>query len=508
MQDLVSINPLKLKPDFEDGAPLVFVPMARVAEEFRGIDVSERRPFSEVKRGYTQFRPGDVLFAKITPCMENGKIAIVPDIRPPIGYGSTEFFVMRPRASGIGPWIAYSILRSSFRQLARENMQGAVGQRRVPRVWLEHASVPLAPLPEQHRIVAKIESLFAKLDEGIAALKRAQENLERYRASVLKAAVEGRLTEQWRRENPPTETGEELLQRILAERRKRWETEQLAKFKAKGRKPPKNWKAKYKEPVAPDTTGLPGLPKGWCWATVDQVGVAIQYGSSAKTSLDPEGVPVLRMGNIRPNALDLDNLKYLPVDHGDFPTLLLAHGDLLFNRTNSAELVGKAAVYHGRPEPCSFASYLIRVRPARPQLSSIVSNGLNSTWGRAWIASVVSQQVGQANVNGTKLRSFPFPLPSETEQSEIIRRARDGMDAVTESTDTIISLLKDVATLRQSILRRAFEGRLVPQNTDDDQRPPAVRVHTGRDQAKGSTLSQRSASALPNWRRPPLSTSS
>ena len=114
---------------------------------------------------------------------------------------------------------------------------------------LWRTKIPLAPISEQHRIVAKIESLFAKLDDGVAALKRAEANLERYRASVLKAAVEGRLTERWRREHPPEETGEELLRRILAERRKRWEEEQLAKFEAKGKKPPKNWKAKYKEPV-------------------------------------------------------------------------------------------------------------------------------------------------------------------------------------------------------------------------------------------------------------------
>ena len=104
---------------------------------------------------------------------------------------------------------------------------------RMDPLW--RTRIPLAPLPEQHRIVAKIESLFAKLDEGVAALQRAQANLERYRASVLKAAVDGRLTEQWRRENPSNETGAELLRRILAERRKRWEEEQLANFEAKGK---------------------------------------------------------------------------------------------------------------------------------------------------------------------------------------------------------------------------------------------------------------------------------
>ena len=107
---------------------------------------------------------------------------------------------------------------------------------------------------------------------------------------------------------------------------------------------------------------LPELPEGWCWATVDQVSTTVKYGSSAKTSLDLEGVPVLRMGNIQEGTLNLERLKHLPLDHSEFPKLLLANGDLLFNRTNSAELVGKTAVYRGRPDPCSFASYLISVR--------------------------------------------------------------------------------------------------------------------------------------------------
>ena len=484
MQDLVSINPPRIKPDLEERTPLVFVPMPRVAEDFRGIDVSGRRPFSSVKRGYTQFQPGDVLFAKITPCMENGKIAIVPEIQPPLGYGSTEFFVMRPRSDGIGCWIAYCVARSSFRQLARDNMRGAVGQRRVPKVWMEDASVPLAPLPEQHRIVAKIESLFVKLDKGIAALRRGEANLERYRASVLKAAVEGKLTEQWRRENPPEETGEELLRRILAERRKRWEAEQLAKFAAKGRKPPRNWWEKYKEPITPDTSGLPQLPEGWCWATVDQVSLTVQYGSSAKTSVDHGGLPVLRMGNIQQGTIILDDLKYLPRDHSEFPKLLLADGDLLFNRTNSAELVGKTAIYRGRPAPCSFASYLIRVRMVRSSMSGVVANALNSPWGRTWIASVVSQQVGQANVNGTKLRAFPFPLPPETEQYEIIRRSADAADSVTQSKSAITQLLEQATALRQSILKRAFEGRLVPQDPTDEPAPVLLERILGRTATK------------------------
>ena len=341
-------------------------------------------------------------------------------------------------------------------------------QRNISQTVIRSFPFVLAPLPEQHRIVAKLDELFSELDAGVAALERAQAKLKRYRASVLKAAVEGRLTEEWRRKNPPDETGAELLQRILVERRQLWEQEQLAKFKAKGQRPPKNWQQKYEEPVETNISELPELPEGWCWATVDQVSTTVKYGSSAKTSLDLEGVPVLRMGNIQEGTLNLERLKHLPLDHSEFPKLLLANGDLLFNRTNSAELVGKTAVYRGRPDPCSFASYLISVRMIRSCLSGVVANALNSSWGRAWIASVVSQQVGQANVNGTKLRAFTFPLPPETEQGEIISRSVDAVHSVTDSSHVIADLLQQAIALRQSILKRAFEGELVPQNPRDE----------------------------------------
>ena len=432
----------------------------------------ERPLGAEVGSSKQAVLPGTVLLCRINPRIN--RVWIVGERSDNPQIASTEWIALR-RVEAVAPrFLMYALRAPAARGHLTSSVSGVGGSLmrvRMAAAW--QTRVPLAPLPEQHRIVAKIESLFAELDEGIAALKRAEANLERYRASVLKAAVEGRLTERWRRENPPEETGEELLGRILAERRRWWEEEQLAKFAAKGRKPPGNWKAKYKEPVAPDTGTLPELPDGWCWATVDQVSDGVHYGSSTKTSPDHEGVPVLRMGNIQDGTLSFDNLKYLPPDHSEFPRLLLAAGDLLFNRTNSAELVGKTAVYRGSPDPCSFASYLIRVRMLRPHLSQIVANALNGPHGRTWVASVVSQQVGQANVNGTKLRAFPFPLPPETEQGEIVRRSADAADSITRSTAAIHALLLHrAAVLRQSILKSAFEGRLVPQDPADE--PAAV----------------------------------
>jgi type I restriction enzyme S subunit len=137
----------------------------------------------------------------------------------------------------------------------------------------ETLSIPLPPLAEQHRIVAKIEELFTQLDAGVELLKKVKAKLKRYRQAVLKAAVEGNLTKEWRTAHQgELEPASVLLERILKQRRQKWEAEQLAKMQAQGKTPKDDtWKLKYKEPVAPDTSDLPDLPDGWCWATLPHI---------------------------------------------------------------------------------------------------------------------------------------------------------------------------------------------------------------------------------------------
>ena len=310
---------------------------------------------------------------------------------------------------------------------------------------------PIAPLPEQRRIVAEIEKQFTRLEAGVAALRRVQANFKRYRAAVLKAACGGKLVpteaelqKSEGRGQKGFESGEQLLKRILAERRKNW-----------------TGRGKYKEPPAPDTTSLPVLPEGWAWATVEQLSTRVQYGSSAKTDEDSTGVPVLRMGNIQEGKIDFGRLKYLSKIHYEFPELLLARGDLLFNRTNSAELVGKTAVFKGTPSPCSFASYLIRVRFGTGCSPDFVGYFANSVLGRAWVANVVSQQVGQANVNGTKLQMLTLPPPPIDEQTRIVAEVERRLSVVEELEAVVSANLQRAARLRQSILQRAFNGELI-----------------------------------------------
>ena len=348
-------------------------------------------------------------------------------------------------------------------------------------VW--RTKIPLAPLPEQLRIVAKIESLFPKLDDGVAALKRAEANLERYRASVLKASVEGRLTERWRRENVPEQTGEELLARILVERRERWEAEQLAKFEAKG-KTPKNWRKKYKEPVAPNTSGLPGLPEGWCWATVDQVTAGNRtsaYGVLKPGPEVPGGIPLVRVGNIQ-NGVVSGSLKRIAHEVASrYGRTRLRGGELLITLVGA---IGRTAVV---PSDLSGAN------TARAVGVVPVSSMLDPRWIELWFRSPLQrlQMIGRAHevarktLNLEDVRSATVALPPSCEQRAILLAVEKTERGLTPTVEHMKESRSYAATLLQSILKRAFEGRLVPQDPTDE--PASVlleRIRAGREAAR------------------------
>ena len=389
---------------------------------------------------------GTVLLCKINPRIN--RTWVVSSQTPNQKIASTEWITFPPNESFEPKYLAYYLKQDTVRDFLAANASGVGGSlMRVKPTTLKDYPIPLASLDQQKRIVAEIEKQFSRLDEAVANLKRVKANLKRYKAAVLKAAASGRLVEteaeRARREGRSFETGTQLLQRILETRRSQW--------KGKG---------KYKEPAAPDTTDLPELPEGWVWATVEQLSSLVEYGSSAKTREDTTGVPVLRMGNIVEGELVFDELKYLPTKHDEFPKLLLKPGDLLFNRTNSPELVGKTAVFVGSLQKFSFASYLIRVRLVQGVEPKFLAAFINSAYGRNWVKSVVTQQVGQANVNGTKLQVLAVPLSPETEQHRIVSELDRRISLVREVEGQVDANFARAERLRQSTLSRAFSGRL------------------------------------------------
>ena len=176
---ICEINPRKpqgLDPESECS----FIPMDHVDDYFGLVSKMSVRRVSEVENGYTFFQDGDVLFAKITPCMENGKCAIARNLVNRIGFGSTEFHVVRARGSVIPEWIYYYLRQESVRKKAEQSMTGSAGQRRVPSKFLEEALIPLPPLPQQQRIAA----MLAKADRLRRLRRTACELSDTYLQSV------------------------------------------------------------------------------------------------------------------------------------------------------------------------------------------------------------------------------------------------------------------------------------------------------------------------------------
>ncbi|GAB1820037.1 restriction endonuclease subunit S [Herbidospora sp. RD11066] len=307
--------------------------------------------------------------------------------------------------------------------------------------------LPLPPIAEQHRIVQVLEDHLSRLNAGVASVDSARERTKRFYRILVDQAVRGRL---WTSDSAEPR-GDQFLAEILQKR-----ASLVSKRRAKA--------------TPPNTDIVSALPPHWGIASVDQLSWNIEYGTSAKTDASISGnkVPVLRMGNIQEGKIQMDSLKYLPESHPGVHSLMLSDGDLLFNRTNSAELVGKSAVYRESSGPATFASYLIRCRMVAGVEPDWVNTVINSTLGRTYVASVMVQQVGQANVNGSKLGAMPIPLPPPAEQQHLLQILSEWRVGIERLSGEIVLADTKSRGLRQALLAEAFAGRLVPQDPNDE----------------------------------------
>ncbi len=269
--------------------------------------------------------------------------------------------------------------------------------------WL----IPVPPLAEQERIVAKIEELlplvseYDEVENRISALNT--EFPDKLRKSILQQAVQGKLTER----DPSDEPAIELLDRIRAEK---------AKLIAEGK-----IKKEKIIPVISEEDQLFDIPDTWTWTTIADTCTNIQYGTSEKSA--PSGkVAVLRMGNLQGGKIDYSNLVYTSNDY-DIERCHLEYNDLLFNRTNSKELVGKTAIYKAEI-PAIYAGYLIRVTPIMID-SDYLNYVMQSHFFKKYCLAVKTDAIGQSNINAEKLKRFVFPLPPLAEQKRIVARVED-----------------------------------------------------------------------------------
>ena len=352
---------------------------------------------------------------------------------------------------------------------------------------VENLPIPIPPLPEQHRIVAEIEKQFTRLDASVAALKRAQANLKRYRASLLKASCEGRLVpteaELARSEHRDYRPADRLLERILAERRARWESQ------------PKR-RGKYKEPAPPDTSALPELPEGWVWTSVEQV-AEIQGGIQKQPKRAPvsNSFPFLRVANVLRGQLNLQEVHQIELFPGELEKLRLATGDLLIVEGNgSPSQIGRMAIWRGAIDDCVHQNHIIRARVYPGAMSEFVECYWNSPTGTAFVSGVASSTSGLYTLSVAKIGYLPIPLPPLAEQHRIVAGVERQMSVIQQAEATVEVSLKRADRLRQSILKQAFSGQLVPQDPDDE--PASVlleRIRAEREASQAKPKPKRSA---------------
>ncbi|WP_167596476.1 restriction endonuclease subunit S [Leeuwenhoekiella sp. ZYFB001] len=314
---------------------------------------------------------------------------------------------------------------------------------------LKEIQVPLPPRAEQDRIVAKLDTLFEQLEHINKSLDHIPTLLKNFRQQVLTQAVTGKLTEEWRK-GKELQSPNEIISEIYNNRAENLKGNKLTKLQ---------------EIYSDSDSSLDfPIPSNWIEINLDKICTSFSYGTSSKSN--NEGTyPVLRMGNIQQGKLDWSDLKYTS-DSDEYEKYKLNKGDVLFNRTNSPELVGKTSIYRGEI-PALYAGYLIKIDSMKELNSEFLNIVLNTNYAKKWCWEVKTDGVSQSNINATKLSKFTLPFPSPDEQQEIVNRV-ENLFAKVDAIEVHYEALKTkIEHLPQAILHKAFKGELVPQLESD-----------------------------------------
>lgn len=437
-------------------------PAKKANQEFIYLDISgidnKSNKIVEVKRYLGKEAPSrarqlvqvnDVLFSTVRTYLRN--IAVVP-AQYDGQVASTGFSVLRAVNGISGNFLFYFSLTNGFLVPLAELQRGS-SYPAVRDIDVRVQQIPLPPLNEQKRIVDKIEQLFSNIDEGESLLKKVQQQLNLYRQSVLKSAVTGELTKDWREANKHRlESGDILLKRILKSRREQW-----------------NGRGKYKEPAVLDTSNLPALPFGWVWVSVEQILIeGLSNGRSVPDAAD--GFPVLRLTALNKGIIDICKTKIGAWSPEDAAPFVIKFEDFLVSRGNgSKHLVGRGGLVSIEPDPVAYPDTLIRIRTTRCHVDKrFFSYVWNSYFVRQQIETKAKTTAGIYKINQGDICSFLLPLPSVDEQGEMVNKIDEIFSQIDALEQWCASELIRSATLRQSILKDAFTGKLVPQDPADE----------------------------------------
>ena len=356
---------------------------------------------------------------------------------------------------------------------------------------IKATKVPIPPLNEQRRIVAKIEALKARSQRVKEELEAIAPLLDQFRQSVLAAAFRGDLTADWREKNPDVEPASVLLERIRAERRRRWEEAELEKMKAQGKTPKDDqWKKKYKEPESVDDSQLPKLPDGWCWVTADECTSLITDGEHATPERSDEGVYLLSARNILDGKISFEKVDFVPehIYQKLEKRLKLEAGNVLLSCSGT---VGRSCVAPLGLR-CAFVRSVAILKPLF-EMGEYLSLAIRSPYLQSQIEQKKTQ-TAQSNIFQGRIKILAIPVAPFDEQKVIVQAITQAFKLIERVEKIIEDARNNNITLDQSILAKAFRGELVPQDPNDE--PASVlleRIRAEREKldtkkkAKGKT---------------------
>jgi len=275
-----------------------------------------------------------------------------------------------------------------------------IGRANISLKDVKNFSVPLSPFPEQHRIVTRIEELFSHLDAGVEALQKAKIQIQRYQQAMITAAVDGRLTSEWRKANQEVEPAEKLFERVSNS----------------GQKILANKVSKEL-----DLNSLPKLPNSWLWVRLDSL-AALKGGITKdrkRKVINARRVPYLRVANVQRGYLDLNEIKEIEVSEETLSELKLKYGDVLFNEGGDRDKLGRGTIWQDELPICIHQNHVFRARLFSKDLSGKFLSWFGNTYGQEYFLKAGKQTTNLASINITKLSSFPVPLPPKEEQERI-----------------------------------------------------------------------------------------
>jgi len=468
------INP---RNDVNDSIKAGFVPMPLVPNGYSEKHQFEERLWREIKKGYTHFADGDVGMAKITPCFENAKSCVFSGLPNGVGAGTTELHIFRNTFNSVVPrFLLYHLKNPHFISSAASNMTGSAGQKRIPTPYFTEQLFPLPPLPEQHRIVARIDQLMARCDEleklrkeqerkrlavhaaairglldasddsawdfirqHFSELYTVKENVAELRKSILQLAVMGRLVPQ-DPNDPPTG---ELLKEIKAEKRR------LIKEK-------KIKKPKPLPPIKPEEVPY-ALPQGWEWIRLREILIFGPKNGYSPKAVDYE-TPVrsLTLSATTSGTFKGEYSKYIGEHIEEDSSLWLEDGDILVQRGNTIEYVGVSAIFHGENNTYIYPDLMMKLRVASGLSVDYVHKMLSSDFSRNFMRSHASGTSStMPKISQVVVNSVPFALPSIPEQHRIVTR----IDQLMALCDTLEQQI-DAANGKQTELLNAIMAQV------------------------------------------------